>query len=102
MSKARQLMNKGCVAYLAMIVEVLTAAMGLEDIPIVRAFSEMFPPWFTIVPSDMEIELMIDLVPENIPISKTPYRMTLIELRAVKAQLQDLMERRFVRPSISP
>nr|GFA57546.1 putative reverse transcriptase domain-containing protein [Tanacetum cinerariifolium] len=36
------------------------------------------------------------------PISKAPYRMDLIELKELKDQLQELLERGFIRPSVSP
>nr|GFC70549.1 putative reverse transcriptase domain-containing protein [Tanacetum cinerariifolium] len=36
------------------------------------------------------------------PISKAPYRMALIELMELKDQLQELLERGFIRPSVSP
>nr|GEW75811.1 putative ribonuclease H-like domain-containing protein [Tanacetum cinerariifolium] len=36
------------------------------------------------------------------PISKAPYRMAPIELKELKDQLQELLERGFIRPSVSP
>nr|GFD02972.1 RNA-directed DNA polymerase [Tanacetum cinerariifolium] len=36
------------------------------------------------------------------PISKAPYRMAPIELKGLKDQLQELLERGFIRPSVSP
>lgn len=35
-------------------------------------------------------------------ISKAPYRMTLVELRELKVQLQELLDKGFIRPSVSP
>nr|GFB02439.1 putative reverse transcriptase domain-containing protein [Tanacetum cinerariifolium]GFB05407.1 putative reverse transcriptase domain-containing protein [Tanacetum cinerariifolium] len=35
------------------------------------------------------------------PISKAPYRMDLIELKELKDQLRELLERGFIRPSVS-
>nr|CAD1843916.1 unnamed protein product [Ananas comosus var. bracteatus] len=54
------------------------------------------------LPPEREIEFVIDVVPETAPISKVPYRMAPAELRELKAQLQDLMGRGFVRSSVSP
>ena len=34
--------------------------------------------------------------------SKTPYRMALVELKELKAQFQELLDKGFIRPSISP
>ncbi len=45
---------------------------------------------------------MINVVPGTAPISKAPYRMAPMELVELKAQLQDLMDKGFIRPSVSP
>nr|CAD1833547.1 unnamed protein product [Ananas comosus var. bracteatus] len=96
-ARARQLMSRGCVAFLATVVEVPMAAPGLEDILIVREFSDVFPPELMTMPPEREIEFVIDVVPETAPISKAPYRMAPAELRELKPQLQDLMDNRHVR-----
>ncbi len=54
------------------------------------------------MPPDREIQFMIDVVPKTVPISKAPYRMAPAVLRELKAQLQYLLEKCFIRPSISP
>ena len=48
-----------------------------------------------------EMEFAIDLVPRTAPISKTPYKMALVELKELKAQLQELLDKGFIRPSVS-
>ena len=47
------------------------------------------------------MEFAIDLVPRTAPISKTPYKMALVELKKLKAQLQELLDKGFIRPSVS-
>nr|GEY06697.1 putative reverse transcriptase domain-containing protein [Tanacetum cinerariifolium] len=49
-----------------------------------------------------EVEFNIELIPRAEPISKAPYRMALIELKELKDQLQELLERGFIHPSVSP
>nr|GFD61568.1 reverse transcriptase [Tanacetum cinerariifolium] len=44
-----------------------------------------------------EVEFSIDLIPGAKPISKSPYRMAPIELKDLKDQLQELLERGFIR-----
>ena len=59
--------------------------LKLEDIPVVRDF-----PYANDLPSlppKMEVEFTIDLVPGTTLIFKTPYRMALVELKELKAQL---------------
>ena len=61
-------------------------------------FSEDLPG----LPPDREVEFTIDLVPSIGPISKAPYRMVLTELKELKEQLQDLLDKGFIRTSASP
>ena len=49
-----------------------------------------------------EIEFEIDLVLGTEPISITPYRMAPAELKELKVQMEELLEKCFVRPSHSP
>ena len=54
------------------------------------------------MPPHREIEVAIDVVPGATPASITLYRMTPVELKELKLQLQELLEKRFIRPSVSP
>jgi hypothetical protein len=42
------------------------------------------------MPPDMEVELVIDLLPGTAPVSKQPYRMSVEELKGMKKQLTEL------------
>ncbi|KAL0373921.1 UNVERIFIED_CONTAM: Transposon Ty3-G Gag-Pol polyprotein [Sesamum radiatum] len=53
-------------------------------------------------PPHREIELEINLIPGAPPISKAPYRMAPAELGELKTQLQELLDKKQVRPSVSP
>nr|GFB25821.1 putative reverse transcriptase domain-containing protein [Tanacetum cinerariifolium] len=63
---------------------------------------DVFPDELPVIPSVCEVEFNIELIPGSEPISKAPYRMALIELKELKDQLQELLERGFIRPSVSP
>ena len=76
--------------------------LKLEDIPIVREFPDVFPKDLSGLPPGREIEFSIDLLPSSNPISKALYRMAPAELRELKAQLQELLDKGFIRPSVSP
>nr|GFC51634.1 transposon Tf2-9 polyprotein [Tanacetum cinerariifolium] len=54
------------------------------------------------IPPVREVEFNIELIPGAEPISKAPYRMAPVELKELKDQLQELLERGFIRPSVSP
>lgn len=48
-----------------------------------------------------KIELSVDIVPGMAPISRALYRMASTELKKLKEQLQELLDKRFIRPSTS-
>ncbi|XP_039017985.1 uncharacterized protein LOC120149169 [Hibiscus syriacus] len=64
-----------------------------EDIPIVREFPEVFPDELPLLPPDREVEFQIEVMSESTPISMAPYRMTPKELKELKVQLQELLEK---------
>ncbi|KAE8688113.1 hypothetical protein F3Y22_tig00111000pilonHSYRG00112 [Hibiscus syriacus] len=51
---------------------------------------------------DCEVEFKIEVYPGTEPVSMAPYRMAPTEIRELKAQLQELLDKGFVRPSVSP
>ncbi|KAL5570456.1 hypothetical protein UlMin_027031 [Ulmus minor] len=75
---------------------------NVEDVPIVRDFADVFPEELPGLPPDREIQFEIELLPGIAPISKAPYRMAPAELKELQAQLQDLLDKRFIHPSHSP
>jgi hypothetical protein len=74
----------------------------LKDIPIVCEYPDVFPDDLPGMPLDRDIEFIIELQPGAAPISKRPYRMPPNELAELKTQLQDLLDKGFIRPSASP
>ena len=76
--------------------------MSLEDVSIVKDFLNVFPEDLPGLPLEREIDFPIDLVPGTAPISLPPYKIALAELKELKTQLQELVDRGFIRPSISP
>nr|CAE04771.3 OSJNBa0079C19.12 [Oryza sativa Japonica Group] len=74
----------------------------LEEIPIVRDFPDVFPDDLPGMPPKRDIEFIIDLVPGTTPIHKRPYRMAANELAEVKRQVDDLLQKGYIRPSSSP
>nr|GEX50474.1 putative reverse transcriptase domain-containing protein [Tanacetum cinerariifolium] len=54
------------------------------------------------LPHECEVQFAIELIPGAQPIFKAPYRMAPVELKELKYQLQELLERGFIRPSVSP
>jgi hypothetical protein len=74
----------------------------LKDIPIVCEYPDVFLDDLPGMPLDRDIEFVIELQPGTAPISKRPYRIPPNELAELKIQLQDLLDKGFIRPSASP
>ena len=54
------------------------------------------------LPSHKDVDFVIKLHPGTSPISMTPHKITLVKLQELKVQIQDLLDRGFIRPSASP
>ncbi|GAU42269.1 hypothetical protein TSUD_81770 [Trifolium subterraneum] len=80
----------------------LEGRVKLEEIPVVREFSDVFPEDISDLPPEREVEFSIDLVPGTSPISMAPYHISASELNELKKQLEELLEKKFIRPSVSP
>ncbi|KAI3771278.1 hypothetical protein L6452_02439 [Arctium lappa] len=65
-------------------------------------FSDVFPDDLPNLPPDLQVEFKIDLIPGAAPIARAPYRLAPSEMKEMMSQLQDLLEKGFVRPSSSP
>ncbi|KAA3470451.1 DNA/RNA polymerases superfamily protein [Gossypium australe] len=86
--------------YLSNVVSALKAEKmvrkGLKE------FADVFPEELPGLPPDREVEFGIDLLPGTAQVSIAPYRMAPKELVELKAQIQELLDRGFIRPSVSP
>ncbi|KAA3469629.1 Retrotransposable element Tf2 [Gossypium australe] len=99
---AQKCVRKGCEAYLAYILDTKVIKSKIEPVPIVCEFSNVFPEELPGLPPIREVEFAIELVPGTSPISTAPYRMAPTELKELKSQLQELIDRGFARPCFSP
>ena len=68
----------------------------------IREFPDVFPEELPGVPPEREVELSIEVVQGTTPILGAPYRMAPTELKELKAQLHELLDKGFIRPSVSP
>ncbi|KAJ9536387.1 hypothetical protein OSB04_un000447 [Centaurea solstitialis] len=100
--KAQKLFSHGCEGYLAYVKDTSAEERSPKSQPVVREFLDVFPDELPGVPPIREVEFTIDLIPGSEPISKAPYRMAPVELLELKEQLQELLDRGFIRPSVSP
>jgi len=79
-----------------------TEGKVLADIPVVREYPDIFPEDLPGIPPDRDVEFDIELQPGTAPISRRPYRMPPNELAELKKQLQELLDKGYIRPSKSP
>ncbi|XP_075521440.1 uncharacterized protein LOC142554660 [Primulina tabacum] len=89
---ARNLIKRGCQAFLASIVSLTKpVSQKLEDIDVVREFSRVFHDDVAGIPPDREVDFSIELMPGTMPISKAPYRLAPTQMKELKDQIQDLV-----------
>ena len=104
--QARNVLRKGGEAFLAYVsetgLEEESKEVQVVDIRAVRDYPDVFPDDLPGLPPVREVDFAIDLAPGTEPISKAPYRMAPAELKELKEQLQDLIDKGFIRPSVSP
>ena len=67
-----------------------------------QEFRDIFPDEIPRLPPKRDIDFTIKLVPRAAPVSKTPYRMSTPEMLELKMQLQELLEKKYIRLSVSP
>ena len=74
----------------------------MEDIPVVCEFPDVFSEEILGLPLVREINFTIELMSGTTPSLKAPCRMAPTELKELKVQLQELLEKGFVRPRLVP
>jgi ribonuclease HI len=102
MKVRKYLEDKHCTAFLAHIVDKSIKSKSLSDVPIVREFPDVFPDDLPGLPPARQVEFRIDLVPGAAPVAKAPYRLAPLEMQELSSQLQELLDKGFIRPSSSP
>ncbi|WVZ97999.1 hypothetical protein U9M48_043492 [Paspalum notatum var. saurae] len=90
------------VSHTVNVAEAKTEAQALAKIPVACDYPDVFPEELPGLPPDRDVEFRIDLVPGTAPVSKRPYRMAPNELKELKTQLQEQLDKGFIRSSSSP
>ncbi|KAA0047130.1 reverse transcriptase [Cucumis melo var. makuwa] len=100
--RASKLLSQGTWGILASVMDTREVDVSLSSEPVVRDYPDVFPEELPGLPPHREVELAIELEPGTVPISRAPYRMAPAELKELKVQLQELLDKGFIRPSVSP
>ncbi|GKG58040.1 hypothetical protein Tco_0589651, partial [Tanacetum coccineum] len=67
-----------------------------------RDFPEVFLEELPGIPPTRQVEFQIDLISSAAPVARAPYRLAPSEMKKLSDQLQELFDKRFIRPSSSP
>ena len=99
----KKLCRKGFQLYVSHIMEPTgDETPRLEDYQVLQEFKDVFPDEIPGLPPKRDIDFTIELVPGAATVSKTPYRMSTPEMLELKMQLQELLEKKYIRSSVSP
>ncbi|KAI3765789.1 hypothetical protein L2E82_15833 [Cichorium intybus] len=101
-AKIRRCLMKGCLSYVAYVMMEDKVKKTVHDIDVVKEYPEVFPDDLPGLPPERQVEFCIDLVPGASPIARAPYRLAPTEMRELMSQLQELLDKGFIRPSVSP
>ncbi|KAK4406493.1 Transposon Ty3-G Gag-Pol polyprotein [Sesamum angolense] len=94
--------SEGCEAYLALVIDAEKVNPTLEEIHVVRDFPKVFPDDLPGLLPHKKIDFTIETLPGVAPISIAPYRMAPMELQELNKQIEELLEKGFIRPNTSP
>nr|GFC20917.1 putative reverse transcriptase domain-containing protein [Tanacetum cinerariifolium] len=93
-TKTQKYLLKGYPVFLAKITTKMikdkSEEKRLEDVPIFRDFSEMFPEDLPGLPPTRQVEFQIDLIHGAAPVARAPYQLASSEMNELSDQLQEL------------
>ncbi|GJQ91474.1 putative reverse transcriptase domain-containing protein [Tanacetum coccineum] len=98
----KKYIEKGGELFLAQVTEQEPKEKRLEDVPVIQDFPEVFPEDLPGLPPPRQVEFRIDLILGAAPVARAPYRLAPSEMKELSKQLQELLEKGFIRPSSSP
>jgi hypothetical protein len=75
---------------------------GLENLPVVQEFADVFREELPGLPPERELEFTIELKPGTKTIERTPYQMSTPDLQELKMKLKELLDLGLIRQSVSP
>ncbi|KAG8490969.1 hypothetical protein CXB51_014110 [Gossypium anomalum] len=100
--RAEKWIRKGCEAYLAFVSQSKEEGLTVDKVRTLKEFQDVFSEELPGLSPNREVEFGIDLLPRTAPVSIAPYRMAPNELVELKAQIKELLDWGFIRPSVSP
>ncbi|KAJ9557882.1 hypothetical protein OSB04_012496 [Centaurea solstitialis] len=104
LAKARKHVLHGGHSFLAYVVDSQAEARKktVAGVSVVSEYPDVFPDDLPSIPPERQVEFRIDLVPGTAPVAKAPYRLAPPEMQELSKQLEELLDKGFIRPSTSP
>jgi hypothetical protein len=94
--------RKGCQIFAAHMEEASKDKVSnLKDHAVLQDFEDVFKE-VPGIPPKRDIDFSINLMPGAAPVSKTPYIMSTPELKELKIQIEELLKKGYICPSLSP
>nr|GEU53980.1 hypothetical protein [Tanacetum cinerariifolium] len=78
---------------------IVFAKKQLQDVPVICDFLEVFPDDLPGLPPPQQVEFRIKLIPDAAPVTREPYRLAPSEVKELSDQLNELLEKGFIRVS---
>ena len=101
--QAKKCVRKGCKLFVVNIQDVESdREQHIEYFLVLENFKDVFPEEIPGLPPKRDLEFSIELTPGLVPASKAPYRMSAPELVELKLELQELIDKGYIWPSVSP
>jgi hypothetical protein len=94
--------KKGCQLFADHMEEAPKAKVtNMEDHSILKYFEDVFRE-IPRLSSKRDIDFFINLMPIVAPVSKTPYRMSTLELKELQMKLEYILKKGYICPSVPP
>jgi hypothetical protein len=93
--------RKGCQLFAAQVEEAFQDVVSnLEDHGVLKEFEDVFQE-VPGQPPKRDIDFSINLMLGAAPISKSPYRMSTLELKELQLQLEEILNKGYIHPNVS-
>ncbi|GKE84375.1 hypothetical protein Tco_1558117, partial [Tanacetum coccineum] len=101
-TKARKYLSHGCYAFITHVIDTSFEKKSAKDVLIVNEFLDVFLKDLSGIPPERKVVFRIDLITSATPIAKPPHRVAPSEMKEFISQIQELLDKGFIRLSSSP
>jgi hypothetical protein len=74
---------------------------SIEEYAVLKEFEDVFQE-VPRLPPKRDIDFSVNLMPGAARVSKAPYRMSTLEMKELQLQLEELLKKGYICPSVSP